>query len=581
MNTNDDTRPAGRAALLLLALALPLTACGPRAADEHAAEGAPMGGPVRLAEGVDPAALAARVDRFAPVRLEFDASLLDDRQKRLVARLVEASDVLDGIFLEQVWRSNPALADRLETAEGTGMDAARTYFRIMYGPWDRLAHDGPFLDVGPKPPGAGYYPEDATKEELEAWLEAHPDQREAFSSYYTVVRREGDGFRLVPYSEQYGDRLRRAADLLREAADLADNPSLARFLEARADAFLSNDYFESEVAWMNLEDNLVDPTIGPYEVYEDALFGYKAAFESFITLRDPAESARLERLVARLPDLERALPIADEHKYLDRPFTSPISVVTEIYAAGDTRAGVQTLAFNLPNDPRVRERGGSKKVMLANVIEAKFDKILQPIGRTLMESGQAAEIAFEPFYTGVLVHELAHGLGPDYVTGREDLTVSQALQERYSAIEEAKADVVGLHSLAVLTERGEYDEAFLRAAYLSHVASLFRCVRFGVTEAHGKGCLMQFNWLVEKGVLLHDEASGAFRVDLGAMPAAVSGLAREFLTLQATGDYEGAGAFMQRHGDVPEVLTDAIARLHDVPVDIRPEYAVKEMMSGW
>ncbi|MGH7541157.1 MAG: dipeptidyl-peptidase 3 family protein [Gemmatimonadota bacterium] len=461
------------------------------------------------------------------------------------------------------------------------MDAARTYFRIMYGPWDRLAHDESFLNVGPKPPGAGYYPVGATKEDLEAWLAVHPDQRDPFTSYYTVVRRDRDGFRVVPYSEAYGDRLERAAALLREAADLADNPSLRRYLEARADAFLSNDYFESEVAWMRLDDNLVDPTIGPYEVYEDGLFGYKAAFESFITLRDPAESAKLERLVARLPDLERALPIPDEHKYLDRAFTAPISVVTEVYAAGDTRAGVQTLAFNLPNDPRVREQEGSKKVMLTNIVRAKFETILRPIAETVIDPAQTDQVAFEPFYTSVLVHELAHGLGPDYVTGREDVTVNQALQERYSALEEAKADVVGLHSLRVLAERGEYDKAFVRRAYVSHAASLFRCVRFGVAEAHGQGCLMQLNWLLERGALVHDAATGTFRVDPAAMPGAISDLAHEFLMLQALGDYEGTGRFMSRYGQMPEILTAAIAKLEGVPVDVNPEFAVKEMMAAW
>lgn len=567
---------------LAAAITITFPGCAPGDTAAGPGEYASAGGAVPLAPGIDAAELERRVNQFAPVELTFDASLLDERHRRAVKALVQASDILNEIFLDQVWGGNRELRDRLAEAEGPGAEAARAYFDIMYGPWDRLEHDEPFLATGPKPPGAGYYPEDATKAELEAWLAEHPDLEGEFSSYFTVIRRDGDGFATIPHSEAYGDRLAEAASLLHEAADLIDNETVSRYLETRAEAFLSNDYFESDVAWMRIADNLIDPTIGPYEVYEDALFGYKAAFESFITLRDPEESAKLDRLAAHMPDLEAALPIPDEHKYLDRPFTSPISVVTEIYAAGDTRSGVQTLAFNLPNDARVRQQEGSKKVMLTNIIEAKFEKILAPIAETLMDADQVADVAFDPFYTSVLVHELAHGLGPDYVTGSDgQLTVNAALQERYSALEEAKADVVGIHSLAVLTERGEYTEDFLRQVYVSHVASLFRCVRFGVTEAHGKGCLMQFNWFVEKGALAHDSETGRFRVDLDVIPGAVSGLAREFLLLQATGDYDGTGAFMERYGEVSEILTAALARLDGVPVDIRPTYSVKELMAEW
>ncbi len=572
--------PLAASFALAIVSSIGTTACSPAdRADE--AESAVEEGGVRLAEGIDATGLRERVAQFAPVEIGFDASLLDERGRRAVKALVEASDVLDDIFLDQVWSGNRALREELATAGGPAAEAARDYFSIMYGPWDRLDHDRPYLAVGPKPPGAGYYPEDATREELESWLEAHPGHRRELTSYFTVVRRAGDGFEAAPYSETYGDRLEQAARLLREAAGLVDNRTVARFLQARADAFASNDYFDSDVAWMRIHDNLIDPTIGPYEVYEDNVFGYKAAFESFITLRDPAESERLERLVAHMPELEAALPIPDEHKYLDRPFTSPISVVTEVYAAGDTRSGVQTLAFNLPNDARVREQEGSKKVMLANIIEAKFDKILRPIADLLIDPEQVGEVDFEPFYTSVLVHELAHGLGPDYVTGSDGLTVNAALKERYSAIEEAKADVVGVHSLATLAARGEYSEEFLRRVYVSHVASLFRCVRFGVTEAHGEGCLIQFNWFLEHGAVVPDTTSGRFRVDLERIRAAVSDLAHEFLMLQATGDYQGTGELMERYGDMPAVLTDAIARLDEVPVDIRPTYLVKEMMESW
>jgi hypothetical protein len=317
-------------------------------------------------------------------------------------------------------------------------------------------------------------------------------------------------------------------------------------------------------------------------VYEDKLFGYKASFESFIGFKDPAASAQLAGLAARLPALERALPIPDEHKYLDRDFTSPISVIDLVYGAGETRPGVQTIAFNLPNDPRVRETEGSKKVMLRNVIRAKFETNLKPIAQEVLVAEQADRIGFEPYFTRVLVHELAHGLGPDYVTGDPDLTVNKALQEHYSALEEAKADAVGTHSLGVLVERGDYSQDFLEEVLIDHVADMFRCVRFGATEAHGLGCLTQFNYLRGAGAITYDEGTGKFAADLESMPGVISELAGQYLLLQATGDREGAAAFLQRYGTMSAEMEAAIDRLDGtVPVDIRPSYSVTELIADW
>ncbi|MEJ2481550.1 MAG: peptidase [Gemmatimonadota bacterium] len=527
--------------------------------------------------------IADRVEQFAPVTLDFDDSLLDDRQKRVMRRLVEASDQLDAIYRLQVWRGNADPAVFLPTDDTPEAAAIRDYYELMYGPWDRIDSDRPFVPgVGPKPAGAGSYPEDMTKEEFEEWIGLNRADAGAFTSYYTVIERDNGGLRAVPYSQAYVDRLEAAAAALRDAAEHADNPSLERFLRLRAEAFLTDDYFDSEIAWMRLEDNLVDPTIGPYEVYEDKLFGYKASFESFIGFRDPEASAQLASLASRLPDLERALPIPDEHKYLDRDFTSPISVIDLVYGAGETRPGVQTIAFNLPNDPRVRETEGSKKVMLRNVIRAKFDTNLKPIAAQVLVPEQANRIGFEPYFTRVLVHELAHGLGPDYVTGKPDLTVNKALQEHYSALEEAKADAVGTHSLGVLLKRGDYERDFYEEVLIDHVADMFRCVRFGATEAHGLGCLTQFNYLRGADAITYDETTGKFAADLEAMPEAISELAGQYLLLQATGDREGAAAFLERYGKMSPEMAAAIERLDGVvPVDIRPSYAVKEMMVGW
>ncbi len=527
--------------------------------------------------------IADRVAQFAPVRLDFDASLLDDRQKRVLRRLVEASDHLDAIYRLQVWRGNADPAAVLPDEDTREAAAIRDYYELMYGPWDRIAEDEPFVPgVGPKPAGAGSYPEDMTKEEFEEWIGLNRGDAAAFTSYYTVIERDNGGLRAVPYSQAFVDHLEPAAEALRDAAQHADNSSLERFLRLRAASFLTDDYFDSEIAWMRLDGNLIDPTIGPYEVYEDKLFGYKASFESFIGFKDPGASAQLAGLAARLPDLERALPIPDQHKYLDRDFTSPISVIDLVYGAGETRPGVQTIAFNLPNDPRVRETEGSKKVMLRNVIRAKFETNLKPIAEQVLVAGQADRIGFDPYFTRVLVHELAHGLGPDYVTGNPDLTVNKALQEHYSALEEAKADAVGTHSLGVLVERGDYSRDFFEEVLIDHVADMFRCVRFGATEAHGLGCLTQFNYLRGAGAITYDEASGKFAADLEAMPVAISELAGQYLLLQATGDRDGAAAFLERYGTMSPEMEAAIARLDGVvPVDIRPSYAVKEMMADW
>ena len=535
--------------------------------------------PPALAPGISADDLAARVRQFAPVELTFDAVLLNASDRALVRKLVEASDALNEIFRLQVWRGNLAYGDALAAASDPGLETAREYYAIMAGPWDRLAADEPFLDVGAKPAGAGYYPEDATRDEIERWVSTHPEDERSFTSYYTLIGRNKDRLVAVPYHVAYAEPLERAAGLLREAAELAGNASLREFLELRARSLLSDDYFDSEVAWMRLSGNLVDPTIGPYEVYEDGLMGWKTAYETFIGIRDPGASADLEVLVEHLPDLEAALPIDEAYRSPERSFTSPLSVVDLIYAAGDARRGVMTLAFNLPNDPRVSEEHGTKKVMLRNVIDAKFEHVLVPIAERVLEPALASEIEARPFTTLVVMHELAHGLGPRLVHGTEE-PVSVRLAASYSAIEEAKADVVGVLSLAHLTDAGVYTPEFLRQVYIGSVAGLFRCVRFGTEEAHGKGCAVQLRHLMEAGAITPGTDS-RFGIDFGRIHAAYEELARTFLTIQATGDAAGAETLLAESGGLPPAAAAPIARLADVPVDIRPIYPVVEAMREW
>jgi hypothetical protein len=528
-----------------------------------------------LVDTITATEIAARVAQFAPATLDFDDRTLAPWEKQVLTRLVDASRILHDIYTVQVAPQNPAWRAQLAAQDGPGKEAALQYFDIMVGPWDRLQHDEPFLEVGRKPAGAGYYPPDMTKQEFESFVAANPNQKDALTGYFTVITRDANKKLVaVPYSTYYREPLQRAAALLREAADLSQNATLTDFLRKRADAFLSNDYYASDVAWMDIANSRVEPTIGPYEVYEDHLFGYKAAFESFITVADPTASAELDNLKSQLKELEARLPMPDQYKNVNRGFESPIRVVDVVYSAGDARRGVQTIAFNLPNDERVIEAKGSKKVMLRNVMRAKFDKILTPISQTVLVNELNAQVDFQPWFINVLMHELAHGLGPQ--------GVNKTLKERHSALEEAKADVTGLHNLSVLAERGVYTADFVRKAYIAHLGDLFRATRFGTSEAHGKANLIQFNYYMEKGSLKYDNTTHRFSADLDAIARHNRELATEILTIQATGDYERAGRLLERYGtEVRPEMRTAIARLNSVPVDVKPEHAVFEKMKSW
>ena len=414
-----------------------------------------------------------------------------------------------------------------------------------------------------------------TKQEFESWVGKNAPDKERLTSGTTVIRRNGSGLEAVPYSQEYRQWLQPAAKLLREAAAATSNASLKRFLELRATAFETDDYYESDMAWMDL-DAPVEVTIGPYETYEDGLFGYKTAFESFVTVNLPKESAALTRYKERLPWLEINLPIPDEHKNPNRGTESPIRVVDTVFTAGDTKAGVQTLAFNLPNDERVREAKGSKKVLLRNTMRAKYDKILMPIAERVIAQDQIKDVAFDAYFNEVLHHELSHGLGPGTITkdGRKT-EVRLELKDLFSTLEEAKADVMGVYNILALMERGDMPADLRRTLEPTYVAGLFRSARFGVHEAHGQGVVAQFNYLMEKGALQVDEA-GRFRAVSEKFPGAMRDLLHDMLMLQAAGDYEGTKAFLDKYGHPQKSLLDAIARLDDVPVDIRPVYTYAE-----
>ena len=520
----------------------------------------------------------ARLRQLPATAIDYDRSLLDENERQVVAKLIEASKVIDEIFWLQVSEDNPAIRAKLAAQAATSaLDrAGYDYFIANKGRWDRLDNNEPFIEpfgaAGAKPAGAAFYPADITKEEFERYVAAHPEQKEALQGLFTVVRREGDRLVAIPYSRHYGAQLTVAAQRMREAAALTTNSSLRNYLEKLATALLSDQYRESDMAWMDLKGP-IEVVIGPYEVYEDELFNFKAAFESFVTVLDRAESEKLAIYGQHLPAMERNLPIPDEHKNPNRGTESPISVVQEIYTAGDARRGVQTAAFNLPNDEYVREQKGSKKVLLKNVMDAKYQKAGYPIGLRVLDESLTRHLSFDAFFNQVLFHELSHGLGPGLITqpdgSRQDVRL--LLKNTYSTIEEAKADVLGVWNILYAQDKKlltSFDEQQLFATY---AGLMFRSMRFGIDQAHGRGNAIQWNWMREKGAITPN-ASGRYTIDVAKMKAETKALATEILMIQATGDFDRAQRLLDRYGVETAEIESVNSRLSDIPVDITPVF---------
>jgi hypothetical protein len=518
--------------------------------------------------------------RFAPTDITADLSRLTDDERAVLARLVQASKIIDALFLRQVWAGNPALLLDL-TSDRTPAGLERLhYFLINKGPWSRLDHDEPFVPGVPaKPAGANFYPADATRDEIERWIRTLPAaERARATGFFTTVRRTpAETFTLVPYSLEYQAELIDIAALLRDAASLAREPSLKAYLTARADALLSNDYYASDVAWMELK-GAIEPTIGPYEVYEDEYFNYKAAFESFITIVDDVESAKIQRFSGELQDIENHLPIDPALRNPKLGALAPLVVVNEIFAAGDANRGVQTAAFNLPNDERVTREKGAKRVMLKNVQEAKFARTLVPISRVVLGGDDQAEVSFDAFFTHILMHELMHGLGPHTirVDGRQT-TVRQEMKDASSFLEEAKADISGLWALQYLIDKGVVAPDLERQIYTTFLASSFRSIRFGINEAHGRGIAIQLNYLLDQGGVVV-RPDGTFAIDRDRIKDGVTALTREIMEMQAAGDYAKAKALGERLAVIRPPVQAALDRLGDVPVDIEPRFPAAEAL---
>ncbi|MFQ5708504.1 MAG: peptidase [bacterium] len=521
-----------------------------------------------------------RLAKFAPVEISADISFLPKNEQKALAKLIQASKYMDEIFLRQVWDQNPLYRKALKNRKDDLGRKAYEYFKICFGPWDRLdEHDAPFVGEIQKPKGAGFYPDNLTKEEFEKYKNEHPDEAKALTSLFTMIGRQDGHLIAQPYSEVFKKWLEPSAKLMQEAAALTRNASLKTFLESRAAAFLSNDYHDSDVAWMDL-DSPIEITIGPYEVYEDKLFGYKASFESFVTVTDPAESQKLARYKSELPAMERNLPIPDKMKNLQRGSESPIRVVDEVYTAGDTKAGVQTIAFNLPNDETVREQKGSKKVLLRNVITAKYKKILKPIAERLVEKEQLPFLSAAAFTNEVLFHELSHGLGPGKIVVNGRATeVRRELKDLYSAVEEAKADVMGVYNLHFMIKKGLLPESARKEIAVTYLAGLFRGVRFGVGEAHGKGSALQFNYLLNKAALVYDKTTSKFAVNFDRFENGIRDLVHDICVLQARGDYAGTQKLLDKYVQVPASLSAGLEELKDLPVDIVPQYTLATQLA--
>jgi hypothetical protein len=527
--------------------------------------------------------VADMASRFAAADIRADVTSLPPGERRALAKLVEAAKLMDSLFLRQVWAGNDAMLQELSheavsrsrTAQTADAGHARLhYFLINKGPWSRLDHNRIFIAGAPeKPAGANFYPAGATKEQVQKWLDSlSGDEKTRATGFFTTIRRAPSGaLTAVPYSVEYQGELARAAALLREAADATAQPTLKRFLTTRAEAFLTDDYYASDIAWMEL-DASIEPTIGPYEVYEDEWFNFKAAFEAFITLRDEAESKKLQSFSAHLQELENALPIDPKYRNPQLGSMAPIRVVNVVFTAGDANRGVQTAAFNLPNDERVVREKGTKRVMLKNVQDAKFNRVLVPISKVALRAADQKNVSFDAFFTHILMHELMHGLGPHSITvGGRSTTVRQELKETYSAIEEAKADVSGLWALRELADRKLIDPAITRTMYTTFLASAFRSIRFGINEAHGRGIAIQLNYLLDAGAFTV-LPGGTFAVDEAKIGNAVTALTRDIMTLQAEGQYAKAKDLIDRLGVVRPPVQKVLDRLTSVPVDIEPNF---------
>ena len=498
-----------------------------------------------------------KLAKYVEVKLTTDVSRLDENQKKLIPIFIEIAKITDEIFWLQTFGNKDSLLSTISDEQ------TKKYVLINYGPWDRLAGNKPFVEgIGEKPLGANFYPKDMDKAEFEA------AELENKKSLYTLIRRDNAGDLLViPYSDAYAEKIQRASELLKKAAHIAENAELKNYLQKRAQSFLTDKYYESDIAWMNMESNSLDIITGPIETYEDALFGYKASFETYVLVKDKEWSQRLSKYAAMLPELQQNLPVEEKYKKEKPGSDSQLGAYDVVYYGGDCNAGSKTIAVNLPNDEKVQLEKGTRRLQLKNAMQAKFDKILVPISEVLIDPAQRGHVTFDAFFANTMFHEVAHGLGIKNTINNKG-TVRGALKEHASALEEGKADVLGLYMVTQLHKKGELTDD-IKDYYTTFIASIFRSVRFGASSAHGKANMIRFNYFLEKQAF-HRNENGTYTIDYEKMEEAMNGLSSEILKLQGEGDYEKVAKLVQEKGLVNAQLNADLERLKKagIPVDV-------------
>lgn len=514
-----------------------------------------------------------RIKAYSPTKITADISDLTENQKKVVEYLVKAGKVSDDIFWMQNTPDAISIRDSLANSDSESSDVYLEYVKINYGPYDEIYGGERFVGDGPsiRPAGGNFYPTDLSKEDFENYVSENPEVESDFTSLYTVIRDEDSVLKAVPYHEAYADKVDELAGYLEKAAEYADNPSLKSYLELRAKAIRTDEYYESDMAWMDLTGNDIDVVIGPIESYADKLLGYKTSYESIVMIKDKKASEQLEMFESNIDVFESKLPYDKKYIRMTAGKGTVLQVVNVAYFGGHGQQGTKTIAASLPNDPRVHKQKGAKKSMFKNMMEAKFDQIVRPIGDIILEPSLREYVDQEAFTSFVTLHEVSHTLGRGYVYGKKDVTVSSVLKERYSALEECKADIVGMWNISVMHELGLIDDEYVKKSKATFVAGLYRSIRFGSEKAHGKGNLIQLNFLMDKGAITTNE-DGTLGINDEIFFDVVGELAGKVLTIQAEGNYEEAGNLFKDYGVVKPRIEENIEKLKDIPRDLNTTY---------
>ncbi|MGD0306175.1 MAG: Zn-dependent hydrolase [Candidatus Acidiferrales bacterium] len=558
---------AAAAVGLLLCSSMFLAARSPQQSPAAASKAAPAASTFVVPD------LDQRVAKFKVVRMAFHSKGLSAREIKMIDKLVDASGLADCIYWRQSDPEGLKLYLSLAHANSAHDELLRRYLRINGSRFDLIDNEKTFAGANPMPPGRGFYPVGLTADEINTYVAAHPDQKAAIFNSLTVIRKNGDALEAIPYHVEYKRFLEPMAKDLNDAADLSDDPGFAKYLRLRAGALLNDDYYPSDIAWLDLESPKFDLILAPYETYTDDLLGVKATFGASVMIRNDAESQKLAIYQKYVPDLQESLPLTPADLPSKRGKQSPMEVVDSPYRAGDLLHGYQAVADNLPNDPRVHVEKGSKKIFWKNFLDARVNFIILPLAERLMRADQAAMANGDGYLADTLMHEISHGLGPAYSrTKSGQVDVREAIGPGYSALEESKADVVGELCFKWLVDHGAVPKENLNKTYASYVAGIFRTVRFGVAEAHGHGEIMQFNYYVEQGAITRDASTGLYAIDFEKMSGAIASLAKELLEQEATGDRARTEAWFKKYGEMPPDLAAQLAKTNDIPVDVDPQF---------